>query len=219
MTARKPRSPAVNHKNGDPTDNLELTAQGLARFDLTEQPGGEYRAALRDGVATTIKHGDETIGHWRPSPEDWRYLVDLEHHGEPVWGGTRLDSYIAMQAPSASSGQRPYLLESALVEQELQRQRNAALGEIDAVEADMLAIETRANDEIQAIQARTDTELAARRARKDDLRKIVDMTGRALELDQPPLTNGDVQDALGQAIDKATETQGSYIRDTYGRKD
>lgn len=217
MTTRKPKT-EINHKNNDPTDNtldnLELTEapadpESLQRasdmlagrsppsdttLEMSPEEIGLYNrvfgvsdlAKPEDGVAMTIRHADETIGVWdRITP--YRFRFDPAGQAMPV-------------APAPNSiGQRPYVLESALVEQTLRRQRDAAQSEIEAVEADMLAIETQANNEIADIQARTDTELAARRARKDDLRKIVDMTGRALELDPPPVTNDDVQDALSAA--------------------
>lgn len=176
MTTRKPKT-EINHKNNDPTDN---TLDNLEPVETIRPP---------DGAAMTIRHADETIGLWNGRAL-YHFGIDYAEPG----ADQSVTHYVASR-----QGQRPYVLESALVEQTLRRQRDAAQSEIEAVEADMLAIETQANNEIADIQARTDTELAARRARKDDLRRIVDMTGRALDLDPPPATNADVQDALSAA--------------------
>ncbi len=81
--------------------------------------------------------------------------------------------------------QRPYLLDSSVVEDDLRRKRDNALSEIEAIDADCLGIETRANNDINSIQARRDTEVSARRHRAEDLRKIVAMADRALT---PPLS-------------------------------
>lgn len=76
--------------------------------------------------------------------------------------------------------QRPYLLESSVVEDDLKRQRAAALSEIEAIEAEILSITERANNDIVSIQQRADAEVSARKVRAEDLEKIVAMADRAL---------------------------------------
>lgn len=103
---------------------------------------------------------------------------------------------VATTRKRPTTDQRPYTLESANLEQELDRQRRAALSEIEAVEADVLSIETRANSDISAIRSRADTEIAGRRHRIEDLNRIVAMADRALT---PPLS---VTELAQQAIEQ-----------------
>lgn len=74
---------------------------------------------------------------------------------------------------------RPYTLESSNLESELNRQRLAALSEIESIESSILAIEQTANRDKELIQAKADNEIAARRFRADDLQKIVAMVDKA----------------------------------------
>lgn len=80
---------------------------------------------------------------------------------------------------------QPYTLESGNLISEIDRQRLAALSELEALDAAMLDIETRANRDIEAIQQRADVEISARRSRAADLNKIVDIANRALDLPPP----------------------------------
>lgn len=80
---------------------------------------------------------------------------------------------------------QPYTLESANLTSEIDRQRLAALSELDAIDAAMLDIETRANQDIATIRGRADVEINARKSRADDLNKLVAIANRALDL--PPL--------------------------------
>lgn len=91
-----------------------------------------------------------------------------------------------LTSPADKHGQRPYTLESANVEAELNRQRLAALSEIDATNAAIQDISDRAAADTAAIQARSDVEIAGRQQRIDDLLRIVGMTNRALELPKAP---------------------------------
>lgn len=70
---------------------------------------------------------------------------------------------------------RPYLLESQNLEAEIRRSAKAARSEIEAIDADILSIETRANMDIESIRARADTEVAARISRRNDLTRILDI--------------------------------------------
>ncbi len=109
----------------------------------------------------------------------------------------------------ASADQRPYTLESANLEQELDRQRRAALSEIEAVEAEVLSIETRANSDISSIRARADAEIQGRRHRAEDLNKIVAMADRALT--PPPSPTEAAQQAIedDMAARRAAKTEGT----------
>ncbi|HEU5019647.1 MAG TPA: hypothetical protein VFT69_16940 [Pseudolabrys sp.] len=103
--------------------------------------------------------------------------------------------------------QRPYLLESSIIRADMERHNVAALAEIEAVEADMLSIETRANNDIAAIRERADAEIAARKIRCADLQSILDMTNRALGRDENrQADNSTVALALADARRSACET-------------
>ena len=94
--------------------------------------------------------------------------------------------------------QRPYLLESTVVRAAIAQNYDAALAEIEAVEADMLAVATTANNDIALIRERADAEIAARTSRRDDLRSILAMCGAALGRPvEPPADNAGVAAALG----------------------
>ena len=86
----------------------------------------------------------------------------------------------ALQQPKPTQSQAPYLLDSGVFIEELKRQSYNASSEIEAIMAEILDIETRANNDIQQIRARADSEKAAREARRMDLTKIVEMTARAM---------------------------------------
>ena len=72
-----------------------------------------------------------------------------------------------------STSRQPYVLQSAVVLSELDRQKRDALSEIEAIEADILSIEERANRDIAAINERKESEIEGRNARKADLELTV----------------------------------------------
>lgn len=78
----------------------------------------------------------------------------------------------ATPQPKSVSGQ-PYVLQSAVVLSELDRQMRDALSEIEVVEADILSITERANRDIAAINERKESEIDGRNARKADLELTV----------------------------------------------
>ena len=86
----------------------------------------------------------------------------------------------ALSQPKPTPSQAPYLLDSGVFIEELKRQSSNASSEIEAILAELLDIETRANNDIQQIRARADSEKAAREARRMDLTKIVEMAARAM---------------------------------------
>jgi len=86
----------------------------------------------------------------------------------------------ALQQPKLTPSQAPYLLDSGIFMEELKRQSSNASSEIEAILAEILDIETRANNDIASIAARRDSEKAAREARRADLTKIVEMTAQAM---------------------------------------
>ena len=86
----------------------------------------------------------------------------------------------ALQQSKPTPSQAPYLLDSGVFIEELKRQSSNASSEIEAIMAEILDIETRANNDIASIAARRDSEKAAREARRMDLTKIVEMTARAM---------------------------------------
>lgn len=88
---------------------------------------------------------------------------------------------------TAELGDRPYILESAAFEAEMHRQRDAATSEIEAIDAAITDINTRAERDIAAIQQRAASEIAGRNQRVDDLHKILAMTARALDLPNAPV--------------------------------
>lgn len=75
---------------------------------------------------------------------------------------------------------QPFVLQSAVVLSELDRQRRDALSEIEAIEADILSIHERANRDIAAINERKESEIAGRNARKDDLELTVKITSAGI---------------------------------------
>lgn len=85
---------------------------------------------------------------------------------------------------AAPSDQRPYTLESANLRSEIDRQRLAALSELEAIDSAILDIETRANRDIEAIRQRADVEIKGRRDRAADLDELIVIANRALDL--PP---------------------------------
>lgn len=115
----------------------------------------------------------------------------------------------AVKAPTklapAKADSRPYTLESSNLAADLQRQRDAALSEIEAIDASCLDIAARANRDKQEIQARADVEIAGRRQRADDLGKIVAMANRALDI---PDTTGEWKTESGTVglVDEAPAT-------------
>ena len=64
-------------------------------------------------------------------------------------------------------------MDSGIFTEELKRQSSNASSEIEAIMAEILDIETRANNDIASIAARRDSEKAAHEARRMDLAKIV----------------------------------------------
>lgn len=78
----------------------------------------------------------------------------------------------ATQQPKSVSRQ-PYVLQSAVVLSELDRQMRDALSEIEVVEADILSITERANRDIAAINERMEQEITGRMERKADLELTV----------------------------------------------
>lgn len=76
-------------------------------------------------------------------------------------------------------------LDSATVLDEIRRHRDNANLEIDRIDADILAVQTRTNLDIEAIRARADQEIAARKARRADLVTIVEATQAALAVGEP----------------------------------
>lgn len=80
---------------------------------------------------------------------------------------------------------QPYTLESGNLISEIDRQRLAALSELEALDAAVLDIETRANQDISTIRQRADVEISARKSRAADLNKLVDIANRALDLPKP----------------------------------
>lgn len=87
---------------------------------------------------------------------------------------------------------QPYTLKSGNLISEIDRQRLAALSELEALDAAVLDIETRANQDIATIRSRADVEISARRSRADDLNKLVDIANRALNLPKPAtITEGE----------------------------
>ena len=86
----------------------------------------------------------------------------------------------ALSQPKPTPSQAPYLLDSGIFLEEIKRQSSNASSEIEAIMAELLDIETRANNDIASIAARRDSEIAAREARKSDLELIVKMAERAV---------------------------------------
>ena len=84
-------------------------------------------------------------------------------------------------------GERPYILESANLEAEMHRQRDAATSEIDAINAAITDINDRAERDIETIRQRAAAEIAGRNNRVDDLHKVLAMTARALDLPNAPV--------------------------------
>ena len=80
----------------------------------------------------------------------------------------------------AELAQRPYVLESSIIEDDLRRAASNASAEIDAIDADLLAIQERANNDINAIVARRDAEITSRNHRRNDLSRIVAIATRGL---------------------------------------
>lgn len=110
--------------------------------------------------------------------------------------------------PAADHGQRPYTLESANLEADLARQRDAALSELEAIDAAIEDINRRMARDIDAIRQRADAEITGRSQRADDLHRILAMTARALELPamaafQPkePQTEAPTQEELAAQIE------------------
>lgn len=91
-------------------------------------------------------------------------------------------------APATPTDDRqPYTLESGNLISEIDRQRLAALSELEALDAAVLDIETRANRDIEAIRQRADVEINARRGRAADLDKLIEIANRALTLPKAPV--------------------------------
>lgn len=86
---------------------------------------------------------------------------------------------------TAPDDRQPYTLESGNLISEIDRQRLAALSELEALDAAVLDIETRANQDIATIRGRADVEISARKSRAADLNKLVDIANRALDLPPP----------------------------------
>lgn len=90
-----------------------------------------------------------------------------------------------MTKTATPTDRQPYTLESANLIDEVNRQRLAALSELEAIDAAVLDIETRANQDMATIRARADVEIGARRTRAADLNKLIDIANRALDLPPP----------------------------------
>lgn len=85
----------------------------------------------------------------------------------------------ATQVPETHVRQ-PFVLQSAVVLSELERQRRDALSEIEVVEADILSITERANRDKAAIQERMEQEITGRMERKADLELTVAIASAGL---------------------------------------
>ena len=104
--------------------------------------------------------------------------------------------------PTVQKPERPYILDSAVVRDEIERQRQNALSEIDAIQADKLSITQRAERDIASIRERAEAEIRARDDRERDLQKIIDMTGRALGEDEAPIRGAEEGfDAVKQKLE------------------
>lgn len=79
-----------------------------------------------------------------------------------------------------STSRQPYVLQSAVVLSELDRQMRDALSEIEVVEADILSITERANRDIAAINERKEQEITGRMERKADLELTVAIASAGL---------------------------------------
>ena len=101
-------------------------------------------------------------------------------HDNKMTRAAAAKTYEALSQPKPTPSQAPYLLDSGVFIEELKRQSSNASSEIEAIMAEILDIETRANNDIASIAARRDSEKAAREARRMDLAKIVEMTARAM---------------------------------------
>jgi len=83
-------------------------------------------------------------------------------------------------AVAKQPARQPYVLQSAVVLSELDRQMRDALSEIEVVEADILSITERANRDIAAINERKEQEITGRMERKADLELTVAIASAGL---------------------------------------
>lgn len=99
----------------------------------------------------------------------------------------RVNAEIERQIRDADALQQrpPTVLDSAAVFDQIRRHRDNANLEIDQIDTDILAVQTRTNLDIEAIRARADQEIAARKARRADLVTIVEATQAALAVGEP----------------------------------
>ncbi len=91
-----------------------------------------------------------------------------------------VSTFVPTRYPDGEKRQ-PYVLQSAVVLSELDRQMRDAQSEIEVVEADILSITERANRDIAAINERKEQEITGRMERKADLELTVKIAKAGLE--------------------------------------